>query len=64
MRVVPVAREVRVMFMLVDDVDGDVSQRRKNGGNWDKSKENLKKDFRDNQHFVISIEHEGILFDP
>jgi hypothetical protein len=50
--------------MLVDDVDGDVSQRRKNGGNWDKSKENLKKDFRDNQHFVISIEHEGILFDP
>jgi hypothetical protein len=56
-RVTPETIEVRVMFILVDDFNGDVSQRGQDKGQRGKCKENLKKDFRYNQHFVIGINH-------
>ena len=41
--------------ILVYEVGGDVSNCGENKRQGRESKENLKKDFRDNQHFVISI---------
>ena len=57
MRVTPVARDLRVMSILVDDFNGDISNCGENKGQGRECKENLKKDFRDNQHFVIGINH-------
>jgi hypothetical protein len=43
--------------MLVDDFNGDISNCGENNREGHECKENLKKDFRDNQHFVIGINH-------
>ena len=43
--------------ILVDDFNCDVSNCGENKGQRGECKENLKKDFRDNQHFVIGINH-------
>jgi len=53
----PETIEVRVMFILVDDFNGDVSNCGEDKGQRGECKENLKKDFRNNQHFVIGINH-------
>ena len=61
MRVVPVARDVRVMFILVDDVGGDVSNCGEYQGNRRESKENLRENFERDDQFVINIQHGRIL---
>jgi hypothetical protein len=45
------------MFILVNDFNGDPSNCGENKGQRGECKENLKKDFRNNQHFVIGINH-------
>jgi hypothetical protein len=61
-RVMPESCDLRVISIcvgsiLVDDFNCDVSNCGENKGQRGECKENLKKDFRDNQHFVIGINH-------
>ena len=64
MRVTPETIEVRVMFILVNEVSGDVSNCGEYQGNRRESKENLCENFERDDQFVINIQHGRILSKP